>query len=255
MPDEHPNPSGPHSVVIGGTRGIGRALVRAFSAAGHTVSVVGKRSPAAADLHLLGVRHWTVDILDPDALTAALADIVADHGKLVNLVLLQRYRAQDDDWSGELATSLTASRNIIDLLSDRFKDRSNCSIVIGSSIASSSIAPNQPLSYHVGKAGLEQMVRYYAVSLGPMGIRVNGIAPCTVLKEESRDFYLHNVALLDLYRRIVPLGRMGTAEEVAQCVAYLCGPGASFITGQTIVVDGGMSLRTQESVAREFAGL
>jgi 3-oxoacyl-[acyl-carrier protein] reductase len=75
------------------------------------------------------------------------------------------------------------------------------------------------------------------------------------LKAESREFYLRNKPLQRLYRQITPLGRMGTTEEIAGVIAFLCSPAASFVTGQDIAVDGGLSLLWQESVARKAAGL
>jgi NAD(P)-dependent dehydrogenase (short-subunit alcohol dehydrogenase family) len=96
------------------------------------------------------------------------------------------------------------------------------------------------------------MVRYWAVVLGPLGIRVNSVSPGTVLKEESKDFFLDDKTISDLYRRITPLRRFGSAREVAKVVACLCGEQTSFVTGQDIVVDGGLSLQSQEALAREL---
>jgi NAD(P)-dependent dehydrogenase (short-subunit alcohol dehydrogenase family) len=93
------------------------------------------------------------------------------------------------------------------------------------------------------------------VTLGTKGIRVNSISPGTVLKEESRRAYLQNEKLMNLYRRLTPLERMGTAEDVAHVVEFLCSPKSSFLTGQDIVVDGGLSLQLQEAlVVRLEAG-
>ena len=75
------------------------------------------------------------------------------------------------------------------------------------------------------------------------------------MKEESKDFYLKSKKLLGLYKDLTPLRRMGTAEEVAAAIRFLCSPAASFITGQNLVVDGGVSVQSHESLARRFRGM
>ncbi len=244
-----------HSLIVGGTRGIGRALVRTLAKENHVLSVIGRRPPAETDRHIPDVHYWVVDLLDQESLADALADVIKQNGKLNHLVFLQRYRGEGDDWVGEIETTLTATKYVIERLVDEFDGSDEDSIVIVSSIASHFVAEEQALSYHVAKAGLNQMIRYYAVVLGSRGIRVNGVSPCTILKEESREFYLQNERLYNLYKTITPLGRMGTSEEIAQVIAFLCSPKASFITGQNIVVDGGLSLQWQESLARKLTSL
>ena len=112
-------------------------------------------------------------------------------------------------------------------------------------MASRFICSEQPVSYHIAKAALNQMVRYYAVALGPRGIRVNAVLPDTLIKDESRAFYEQNPQLRRVNESIIPLGRMGAAEDVANAVLFLCSPQSSFITGHELVVDGGMSLLGQ----------
>jgi NAD(P)-dependent dehydrogenase (short-subunit alcohol dehydrogenase family) len=239
-----------HTLIIGGTRGTGRALAKLFADEGHTVSVIGRRAP---DSQLDNVRYWIVDLLDKQHLDAALGEILQQNGKLNSLVFLQRYRGQGDNWAGEIETSLTATKNVIERLAGEFDGGG--AIVLVSSIIGAFVVNNQPVGYHVAKAGIDHMIRYYAVTLGPKGIRVNGVSPASVIKDESREFYSKNEKLLDLFKKIVPLGRIGTAEEVAQVIAFLCSPKASIITGQIITVDGGMTLQSQESLARGLTGL
>lgn len=243
----------PHSLVVGGTRGLGRAVVRALAAEGQSVSVIGRRPPAEGDSAIPGVRHWTVDLQDGGRLPGALAEIVEHRGKLRHLVFVQRYRGQGDPWAGEIETSLTATKSMIEAAVSVFDDAPDHGIVIVGSVISGLVAGDQPVSYHLAKAGMRHLVRYYAVALGPRGVRVNGVSPCTFVKEESKDFYMRNQALRDLYQKLTPLGRMGTAEEIAQVIAFLCSPKASFVTGQDIVVDGGMTLHLQDSLVRRFS--
>jgi NAD(P)-dependent dehydrogenase (short-subunit alcohol dehydrogenase family) len=245
-----------HTLIIGGTRGIGRTVVKTMVGEGHIVSVIGRRPPAEQDRCLPNVRHWIVDLLDRGYLLEALCEIVDQRGKLSNLVFLQRYRGEGDNWTGEIETSLTTTKDIIEQLADEFDDSSGKSVVIVSSVAGHFIAGEQPVSYHIAKAGLNQIVRFYAVALGPKGIRVNCVSCGTVLKEESKDFYLQkNRRLYELYKSITPLSRMGTSEEIAHVISFLCSSKASFITGQNIVVDGGLSLQWHESLARQLTSL
>ncbi len=248
-------PYRPHTLVIGGTRGIGRALVETLVAGGHFVSVVGRRPVSEMPPVRPNVSCWSVDLADIEKLHTSLSEIVSRDGKVNHIVFFQRYRGSGDAWSEELQTSLTATAKTIEFLAGHFGVHSDNSIVLVSSIAASFVAIEQPVGYHVTKAGIVQMARYFAVVLGPRGIRVNSVSPGTVLKEESMEFYLKNKELLDLYRTITPLGRMGTAEEISGVIEFLCSRKASLVTGQNLVLDGGISLQSHESLCRRVANL
>jgi NAD(P)-dependent dehydrogenase (short-subunit alcohol dehydrogenase family) len=244
-----------HSVIVGGTRGLGRELVRLLATEGHTVSVIGRRSPVEADRGIPHTGFWTADLTKEAEVLPALDAIVSRHGPPNALVLLQRFKAEGDRWAGELATSVTASRIIIERLAGEFPAGGNNSIVLVGSIAGRFVAEEQPVGYHVAKGAMGQMARYYAVRLGPRGIRVNCVSPCTIVKEENRDYYAESHALRELFEKIIPLRRMGTALDSAHVIAFLCSPRAAFVTGQDIVVDGGVSLLSQEALARKLTGL
>ncbi len=99
------------------------------------------------------------------------------------------------------------------------------------------------------------MVRYYAWSLGPRGIRTNAIMPLSYIKNESRAFYDGDVARKAVYAEFVPLGRMGEASENANAIDFLCSDKASFINGQCLFVDGGVSSVWGEEIARKISGV
>lgn len=249
----------PHTVIIGGTKGIGRTIARTLAERGHRVSVLGRSEPFRK---IEGVNDWQADLKQPDQYLDIIGRIITQNGPITHLVFSQRYRGEAD-WDKELAVNLTATRNIIEnfknclnqtkpQLSPAQQQAPQRSIVIISSIASSYIAEEQNAQYHLAKAALNQLVRYYAAVLGPLGIRVNSISPGTTVKEESREFYVRNPEIGELYKIITPLGRMGTAEDVAKVVAFLCSVDASFVTGQNIMVDGGISLQSHESLARRL---
>jgi NAD(P)-dependent dehydrogenase (short-subunit alcohol dehydrogenase family) len=240
-----------HTLVVGGTKGAGRAFAARAAAAGHLVSVLG-RTPTA-DVGSVATRHWAVDVADRSALDGVLGEVSRAHGPLTSVALFQRYRGEGDAWEGELATTLTATRHIIEWAAAHAGATDTASIVMIGSAAAQFIAAEQPVGYHIAKAALVQMARYYAVRLGPAGIRVNVVSSGTIVKEESRGFYAAHPELVELYKKVTPLGRMCTADDIADVVMFLCGADASFITGQNLVVDGGLSLQWHESLARELS--
>ncbi|MEY2429891.1 MAG: 3-oxoacyl-[acyl-carrier protein] reductase [Verrucomicrobiota bacterium] len=242
-----------HVLIVGGTKGAGRAAARMFQAEGQAVSVIARRIPSSAEREG-AAGYWAADILNAASTRKALKAIWQQRGPFTSLLFFQRFRGEGDTWDGEIETSLTATKRIIDTLVGDFGFRDG-SIVIVSSINAYLISKQLPLGYHIAKAALNQMVRYYAVTLGPRGVRLNSVSPGTFLKDESKDFFLKNKKLVSLYRKMIPLGRICTAEEVIQTVLFLASPKSSFVTGQDIVIDGGVSLVYQETLARELSAL
>lgn len=237
-----------HILIIGGTSGIGKAVVELFaSEPQNTISVLGRKN---LESKYLNIKYLKSDLSEIKKSLGLISKQIKKFGALSCIIFLQRYRGNKDSWQGELDISLTATKEIIEHCKVSLKKQS--SIIITSSSAGKFIASEQPISYHIAKAALEQMIRYYAVELGKKSIRVNGVASGTILKEENKEFYKKNLKLTKLYQEIIPLKRMGEAKEIASVIKFLSSEAASFITGQTIVVDGGTSLLWQESLARKL---
>lgn len=243
-----------HSIVFGGSKGLGRVLARQLAGRGDRVSVISRSLISAAEI-VDGVSYFSADISNACATEAALNAAIAQNGALDYLVFCQRFREKDNSWAGEFDVSLTASKRVVEYLQDQFSNGSDRGIVFVSSVFGDRVGEGQDISYHIGKAGMNHMVRFYAVNLGRKGIRTNAITPFTFLKEESKDFYLKNTKLLQLYEEIVPLGRMATAEDSSNVISFLCSSAAAFVNGQNIYVDGGLSLVWPESLARKLKSL
>lgn len=243
-----------HAVVVGGTRGLGRIVVERFLTRGCAVSVLSRCKPVdfppTPRLH-----HFAADLEKPESLAGLWTQVANALGPVSYLVLSQRFRGEGDPWVGEIQVGLTASRDLIEGFVPHFSAGGDRAIGVVSSVYAEYVGSSQPVGYHAVKAGLNAMVRYYAATLGRKGIRVNAIMPLTYLKPESRAYYESSDKLMDLYRRMVPLGRLGTAEESANAMDFLCSERASFINGQFLWLDGGVSVVWQEEVAKSFSGL
>ena len=228
----------------------GLACAQAFASLGKFVSIVCSPANTAIELQTDKIQVYKHDLERLDSLPALFSQLQSERGEVTNLVFFQRYRGNGDLWRGEYSVSLRATQIFIDEFSTQSSQVNDRSIVITSSPADTKVTLEQPLSYHVAKAALVQMVRYYAVTLGPLGIRVNVVQPAIVFKPRAAAFYAQHPELVKLYQRITPLGRMGTPEDIANAILFLCSHAAEFITGQILVVDGGLSLHEAASLSR-----
>ena len=238
-----------HIIIIGGTKGLGRAFLETIRHDYAHVSVLART--VSAESHAAGNVHFIrADVTQSPSLKSAIDRAVRDGGKLKSIVFFQQYRGTEKRWEGKLASTLTATRDTLDLCSEHFAENGDKSVVLLTSIASQMVADEQDEGYHAAKTGLLGLARYYACKFGPLGVRINCVSPGTVLKAASKHHFLDNPELHDWFKQIIPLRRMGTEKEVGSVIRFLLSEAASFITGQELVVDGGAGLRSQESLAR-----
>ncbi len=243
-----------HSLIIGGTKGLGKVLAKQLIDEGHHVSILARKKPQDTKDILQNALYVEADLLKEDTVFSALEYVLQKRKIINNLVFLQRYKEQDDRWNGDLEVGLNATRKIIEYLKNHFvKTTPYSSIIMVSSIASKFANDSQPLSYSVTKAGLDLMMIYYAAQLGPKGIRVNSVSPITFIKPESQTYYENNQKINSLYQKMVPLGRMCNATDVANVVRFLCSEQSAFVSGQNIIIDGGLSTISHENLPKILA--
>lgn len=245
-----------HTLIIGASSPIAKAAIEGFVSRYDKVSLVGRTEPSLAYLPKgADVQFYPFDLESISAIPELYEKITREK-PLTRLCFFQRFRGTSDDWEGEFNVSIRATAVFIDSFGkDRPWDPTGRSIVIVSSPADSAIVLEQPLSYHVAKAGLSQMVKYYAFKLGKQGISVNGVKPNMVFKERAREFYGQNPELVSLLNEVVLLGRMGLPSDIANAVIFLSSIHSSYISGQILSVDGGLSVHESASLSRLAASL
>ncbi|EFR48144.1 SDR family NAD(P)-dependent oxidoreductase [Helicobacter canadensis] len=231
--------------VFGGSKGIGSVFTRELSKKGkYNVTLFARTNPNS-----IAVEFYSVDFCHQDSFLKVLEEVAKIKGKIDHMVFFLKFRGNKfmDSWEGEIRVELDTIKNVMEILDVYLSDDS--SIVFVSSLCGSLISLNQSIGYHMAKAGLEQMARYYAVKLGFRGIRVNVVAPTLTLKPENEEFYNQETELTALYSRISPLGRIAKSEDVCEVINFLLD--VKFMTGQILRVDGGISLQEYESLFRD----
>jgi NAD(P)-dependent dehydrogenase (short-subunit alcohol dehydrogenase family) len=246
--------AGEVALVTGASRGIGRATALVLASAGAAVVLVGRSRPdlerVAGEIELAAGRALicTVDLADDAALQSPVEAALAHWGRLDILVnnagiAPSEPSASSDDfsaWEGVVQVNLDAVFRLSRLAGRAMLDRRHGSIVnIGSIGGSSALIAPQP-GYAATKAALVGLTTALAAEWAPHGVRVNTVAPGYIATEMNRTTRQDPMFTAAVARR-TPMGRFGTPEEVASAVVFLASARASYITGQTLFVDGGWS--------------
>ena len=235
-------------LVTGGTRGIGAGIARAFARTGDRVIITGRdeeRTRKAAG-NLPGV-EWAVGDVSRAADCARIVEEVVERtggldvlctnaGVFPSSPLATMTEAELDEVIGtNLKGTMLMVRAAMEALAASDRGR----VVITSSITGPLTGYAGWSHYGATKAAQLGFMRSAALELAPRGVTVNAVMPGNVRTEGLAEL---GEEYLERMRSVVPLGRLGEVEDIAQACLFLAGPGASFITGQTLVVDGGQVL-------------
>jgi 3-oxoacyl-[acyl-carrier protein] reductase len=229
-----------NTLVIGGTRGIGKVISEHLEIRGDTVYTASRTKYDKINHIEFDVKNVNIGLLTKKI-----------KSKIKYLIFSHRYRGNslESDFHITVKGVIDTVENIV------YNLESEASVVIIGSVAGRLVCQEQPVIYHATRASLESMVKFYAVKYGNFGIRFNCILPCTVIKPENEHFFTEQNDVRRMIERITPLKKMGTAQDIANLVDFLCSSRSTFITGNSFLLDGGLSLVYQESMARELLNL
>jgi 3-oxoacyl-[acyl-carrier protein] reductase len=234
---------GKTALVTGASRGIGRAIAAELANAGATVVICYQSAKDEAEevAGEIGCRALQADVSDPDD-AKRLVDEAGDVDVLVNNAGITRdgllVRMPDEDWRAVLDTNLGGTFNTCRAASRGMMKRRSGAIVNVSSISGVRGNPGQT-NYSAAKAGIIGFTKALARELGSRGVRANVVAPgyiSTRLTNELPD------ELKESMLAATPLGRFGDPEDVAGVVRFLCSDEAAFITGEVLLIDGGLGM-------------
>jgi len=239
------------AVVTGGSRGIGRAVALGLARAGADVVVAARKvadlEPVAEEIRALGRRALAVPahlgrrpevdrLFDATLETFGRLDILVNNAA-TNPVFGPLLDIDEEAWDRIMALNVKGYLLAAQRAARAMAPRGGGAIVNVASTAGLRASAGLG-AYSVSKAAVIMLTRVLGRELAPLGIRVNGVAPALIETRFSEALW-KNPEILSTYLKSTPLGRAGQPEEVAGAVVYLCSDAASYVTGHTLVLDGG----------------
>jgi len=258
--------AGQVAIVTGGAQGIGGATARRLAEDGARVLIVDiDRATMDHNLERIGQTGGTAaglvaDVSTPDGVEAMIDGAVKRWGAL-HIVVNNAYGAFDrneavtmteETWDRTMDLGLKAMFRAAKLAIPHMQKAGGGSIVNMSSVHGLLSSPSWFI-YEVIKPAVIGLTRQLAVEYGPLGIRVNAICPGHIVTEKLERMWQGNPTGLRFFEEQYPLRRTGRPADIANAIAFLCSDEASFITGQALVVDGGLTSQLQEDLTVRLA--
>ena len=240
------------AIVTGGSRGIGRGIVQAFAREGAKVAIVFRGNQEAADGLVQEItqsggtaRAYQTDVADTAAVVACVSKVEEELGPIDVLVNNAGVihddlfvRLEPADWNKVIQTNLGGTYNFCHAIAFGMMRRRTGRIINISSVAAEHVNAGQS-NYAASKGAINSLTRALAVELAKRGVTVNAIAPGFI--ETDMSAAVRNKAG-DTIKNMVPMKRIGTPEDIARVAVFLASADSSYITGQVLTVDGGLSL-------------
>lgn len=255
------------AVISGGACGIGKNIALAFAREGAHVAICDinsdqgmltveemKAEGASASFHYvdLGLRGAPAGMVKQVEQECGRLDVLVNNARAGQRKGL--FEENEDSWEESIAVTLKAAFFASQEAIRAMSKSGGGNIINISSVASFVACPESPI-YHIAKAGMLQMTRYLAAQSGGFGVRVNAISPGFIVRDEHKARYDRddNRHYRDIAEFCHPVNHVGCSDDIANAVLFLCSPDASFITGQNITVDGGLTIQEQSSLLFRFA--
>lgn len=232
---------GKTAVVTGGANGIGLATARLLRSRGADVWVFDREQEKPEEVAAAFTAHGaSVDVADLQSLEACFArvetvDVVVANAGTVIYHSLSATTAEE--WNRVISVNLTGVFYTVQLAASRMKPQRKGSIVLTAS-TNSYDGEVDLTAYNASKAGILGILHTAANEFGPYGVRINAVCP-GLIRTRLTESLFHSPRALKEYFRHIPMGRGGSPEEVANAIVFLASDAASFITGTTLLVDGG----------------
>ena len=237
-----------HLVIIGGSSPIGEDLIKKALNKEFFVTCIGRKKLKIKSKNLNFIK---IDLNKKNDFKKIFLKI--NKIRISHFAFLQRVRSKNHTLDKEINVSINP---IISLINEflfynlKNKNKSPKSIILTSSPVVGKSTIEQNINYHLGKAMIEQIVKYYSIYLGKINCNINALSPDLIIKERSKAFYKKNKNLYFHLKKITPLNRMATPEEISKIIIRILNYEFNYFNGQIFHLDGGISSHNSVSISK-----